>query len=157
MKKFQFPLEGYLKIKKIEEDKKMGELATVIGKIEREKEEINAYYSDMELYLKDKKSGFYNNVNNTVMIYEYLNQLNKKRKVAQRNIDSMQDELKDKQLKANEARKNRRVIEILKEKKKEQYQYEVYQAENKELDEFNNRRKNKKEEEVTNATGSLNE
>lgn len=157
MKKFQFPLEGYLKIKKIEEDKKMGELATVIGKIEREKEEINTYYSDMELYLKDKKSGFYNNVNNTVMIYEYLNQLDKKRKVAQRNIDSMQDELKDKQLKANEARKNRRVIEILKEKKMEQYQYEVYQAENKELDEFNNRRKNKKEEEVTNATGSLNE
>lgn len=143
MKKFKFPLEGYLKIKKIEEDRKMADLAHVIGKIEKEKDQINHYFQNMEYYLEKKPSEKNINLHDTILMYEYLNQLSKKKRIAEKNINSFQDELKEKQIKANEARKNRRVIEILKEKKLNEYKYEMYKNENKELDEFNNRIKKK--------------
>ncbi len=142
MKKFRFGMEGFLKLKKMEEDRKVGELAGVIGRIERERSTIRSYQDKVAYYLTDEKAKTVHNLNDMIMIRDYLGEMNKKRKIAERNIKNMQTELREKQKAAADARKNRRVIEILKEKKYSEYLYDLSVEEGKNLDEFNSSRKN---------------
>ena len=143
MKKFKFKLEGFLKLRHIEEQKKMAELASVIGRVESEKNEISNYFDESRRLLREEalkaRDGVFDmQYSRALMNYFYV--LEKKRKVAERNIEELQQELLQKQQEANFARRNRRVIELVKEKKQREHQKQVLDEENKMLDEFNQNR-----------------
>ena len=140
MKRFKFKLETYLKLKKLEEQNKMADLATVISKIEAQKVEVTNYFSESNRLLgeeaqKIRRGEF--NIKYTKDIQNYFYLLERRRRVAERTIESLGEELAEKQAIANAARKKRRVIEILKENIKKEHQKAVDDEESKNLDEFN--------------------
>lgn len=140
MKRFKFKLETYLKLKKLEEQNKMAGLATVIGKIEAQKVEVTNYFSESNRLLgeeaqKIRRGEF--DIKYTKDLHNYFYLLERRRRVAERTIESLSEELAEKQAIANAARKKRRVIEILKENMKKEHQKAVDDEESKNLDEFN--------------------
>ncbi len=142
MKKFQFRLEGYLRIKEIEERQKMAELAQVVGEVSRERAQIQNYFDESARLVDEQRNRMFTRefdiqYNRTVQNYFYV--LERRRKVAERRIDELQVELAEKQRIANEARKKRRVIEILKAQKKSEHDQMVAREEAKQLDEFNSK------------------
>ena len=66
--------------------------------------------------------------------------MKKKRRVAEKKVEVLQTNLEEKKEIAIEARKKRRIIEIIKEKKYKEYQSKLHLEEIKELDLFNNRK-----------------
>lgn len=140
MKRFKFKLETYLKLKKLEEQNKMADLATVVGKIEAQRSEVTNYFSESNRLLSEEaqkiRQGEFD-IKYTKDLQNYFYLLERRRRVAERTIESLGEELADKQALANAARKKRRVIEILKENIKKEHQKAVDDEESKNLDEFN--------------------
>lgn len=140
MKRFKFKLETYLKLKKLEEQNKMADLAMVIGKIEAERAEVENYFSESNRLLSEEaqkvRRGEFD-IKYTKDLQNYFYLLERRRRVAERAVEALDEELAEKQAAANAARKKRRVIEILKENIKKEHQKAVDEEESKNLDEFN--------------------
>ncbi|RME91295.1 MAG: hypothetical protein D6767_05425 [Candidatus Hydrogenedentota bacterium] len=143
MKKFRFKLDSYLKILEIQEKQKLAELAEVAGKVSAQKNQINRYYEESQNWLQESASLVQiGEVSTDVWkqrqyIYSYLGNLRKNADRAQRELETLQEELQEKQKAVMEARKKKRTIEILREKKYKEYQKEVSRQETAQLDEFN--------------------
>ncbi|MDH4199351.1 MAG: flagellar FliJ family protein [Spirochaetia bacterium] len=144
MKKFKYKLDPLLKIRKFQEKKEFLNYAKVLGEVNRHKQAITEAMESRnnfsnqervkmrrgEFNLAEKKTGleFYRNI--------AALKVNSEKK-----IESMKDENDRLRKKAEDARRSRRVLEILREKKYSEYQTEQIKLEFKDLDEFNQRKR----------------
>ncbi|MBX3722289.1 MAG: flagellar export protein FliJ [Turneriella sp.] len=143
MKKFKFALAGYLKVKKAKEQEKLGELAKVMRKVNVFREQQQAFESQYSTMLQAQRNDF---VAKSVPItqlkdmYDYLGALRLRKDTATRHIAEMEGEVAEKRNAYNAARKDRRVVEIIREKKWSEYKLEAEKEELKFLDEINQAR-----------------
>lgn len=138
MKKFQFKLEPYLKLKEMAEKKRLHELAQVSGQIDKNRQIIDFYYSEGERLQRG------NNLQEDVSMIDkvrltnnYLKGLRQKMEVAERENFHLQDELKKRQEILMEARREKKMVEVIKEKRYKEHQELVKQEELKEIDDYN--------------------
>ncbi len=144
MKKFKFALAGYLKVKKAKEQAKLGELAQVMRKVNVFREQQQAFDSQYSTMLQAQRQDFLGKeipITQLRDMYDYLGALRQRKDTATRNIAAMEGEVSEKRTAYNAARKDRRVIEIIRERKWTEHRAEVEKEEVKFLDEFNQARK----------------
>ena len=143
MKKFKFKLEAHLTLKKIDERRKMADLAIVVAEITKERDQVDKFFNESQRLLqaesKNMRAGIFNQIYYRDM-QRYFYALEKKRVIAEKNIEGFQEDLAMKQTIANDARRKRKVIEKLREKKKMEHAHLVKVEETKQLDEFNSSR-----------------
>lgn len=143
MKKFKFALEGYLKVKKAKEQQKLGDLAKVMRKVNVFREQQQAFDSEYSSMLQAQRGDFLAKpipIAQLKDMYDYLGALKRRKDTAERHITDMQPEVAEKRTVYNAARKDRRVIEIMREKKWDAHRAEAEKEEMKFLDEFNQAR-----------------
>ena len=144
MKKFHFKLETWLKIKKLKEQDQLNELAKVTSKMNKHRSEIDMFFQQSSALLKNESDAMKHHGNKIDIrhrqeIFKYLSFLNQRKRAAERHIEEMRPELGAKIENLNKARKERRVIEILKEKKYAEYKKESAKEEQTLSDEFNSK------------------
>lgn len=145
MKKFKFALEGYLKVKKSREQEKLGELAQVMRKVNVFRDQQQAFDSQYSALLQAQRSEFRGKsipIAQLRDMYDYLGALRQRKDTATRHIADLEPEVADKRNAYNLARKDRRVVEILRERKMESYKAEAAKEEQNFLDEMNQARSN---------------
>ncbi len=145
MKKFHFRLESYLKIKKLKEQEKLGALAKVMAKVNKYHADEAAYEEEYAKLLQTQRGIFTEKavaIHEVHSLYEFIDALRRRRDIATHNIALLQDELSEKRTAYNEARKARRTIEIIREKKWSEYKMELEKEEIAAMDDFNGQRKN---------------
>ncbi len=147
-KKFRYPLEALLKIKAIEEEKALHELGKILSKINQANQEVQSLENQ---YKKEiTKFNQVSDLNQNVLVFQnftlFLNRLQETKTKVQNYIQSLQPELEEKRQNVLDARKNKRILEILKEKKFEEYKKGLKKNETKELFEINQNSKRKEYE-----------
>lgn len=143
MKKFKFALEGYLKVKKAKEQEKLGELAKLMRKVNVFREQQQAFDSQYSTMLQAQRNDFVAKsipITQLKDMYDYLGALRLRKDTATRHIADMEGEVAEKRNAYNAARKDRRVVEIIREKKWHEYKLEAEKEELKFLDEINQAR-----------------
>lgn len=128
-----------LRIRKIEEEKAMGELARVIRRVnvhEQNREKaIGARQSEMQNFSEKYRDDFRVDL---YQIYDnYLERLDSEINQAKKGIESLQPELEKEQEKVKKARIKKRVLELVKEREVKKYQHELQKYQRKELAEIN--------------------
>ena len=144
MKKFKFQLEGYLKVKKAKEQQKLGELAQVMGKVNVYRERQQAFDSEYNSMLQAQRSEFVSKpvpIADLRNMYEYLGALLLRKDTATRQIAELEPELAAKRDAYNAARKERRVIEIMRERRFTDFKAAVEKEEMQFFDEANQLRR----------------
>ena len=140
MKKFSFKMDPLLRLRAYDEKIKFASYARVLG--EYNKNNTQAIGTDqtraavLQNASKKMRAGEFD-LRSMQYLGDYLNHLEKKKRVALYKNSELQSELEEKRAIAQDARKKRKVLEILKEKKHEEYLYEFAHEEGKTLDEFN--------------------
>jgi len=146
MKKFKFHLEGYLKVKKVKEQQKLGELAQVMGKVNVYRERQQAFDSEYNAMLQAQRAEFISKpvpITELRNMYEYLGALRVRKDSATRQITELEPELAAKRDAYNAARKERRVVEIMRERRFGEFKAALEKEEMQFFDEANQlRRKN---------------
>ncbi|MFZ5628987.1 MAG: flagellar export protein FliJ [Spirochaetota bacterium] len=143
MKKFRFHLESYLKLKKVREQQKLGELAKVMSRVNVFRAQQQAFEDEYNHLLQQQRAKFMREslpIENVREMYEYLGALRQRRDTATRNIAQLEGEVSEKRNAYNAARKDRRVIEILKEKRLTEHRAATEREEIALMDEFNGAR-----------------
>jgi flagellar FliJ protein len=143
MKKFKFALEGYLKVKKTKEQEKLGELAQVMRKVNVFRDQQQAFDTQYSTLLQAQRSEFLGKpvpINQLKDMYDYLGALRLRKDTATKHIENMEPEVAEKRNAYNAARKDRRVVEILRERKMELYKADAAKEEQNFLDEMNQAR-----------------
>ena len=143
MKKFRFPLENYLKVKKIHEQAKLGDLAKVMQRVNVFREQQQAFDEQYNNMLTEQRRQFVGRevpIQQMRDMYEYLGALRLRKDTATRNIAELEGEVNEKRNAYNSARKDRRVIEVLLEKKWAEYRLDLEKEEIGFMDEFNQAR-----------------
>lgn len=144
MKRFKFQLEGYLKVKKAKEQQKLGELARVISRVNIYKEQQQAFDDQYNAMLNAQRAEFMTQavpINQVRDMYEYLGALRLRKDTATREITGIEPELAEKRNAYNAARKDRRVIEIMRERKLSEHKLITEKEEMQFLDEVNQSRR----------------
>jgi flagellar protein FliJ len=140
MKKFRFQLEGYLKVKKAFEQKKLGELAKVVRKANVFREQQQNFDDEYSARLKAQRVKFTQQATPVTELrdtYDYLAALRRRKEVATKQIVDLEPEMAARRNEYNAARKERRVIEILREKRVHEHRQQTEKEEVAFLDEFN--------------------
>ncbi|MBV6494387.1 MAG: hypothetical protein LDLANPLL_02420 [Turneriella sp.] len=143
MKKFKFALEGYLKVKKAHEQRKLGELAQVMRRVNAYREEQQAFNNQYNSMLQTQQDHFRTQetrINQVKDMYDFLAALKRRSDNATRQLEQMEGEVTEKRNAYNAARKDRRVVEILRERKVAEHKQEHEREEQKILDEANDQR-----------------
>ena len=124
MKKFKFNLEGYLKIKDIQEKKKLYDFAKVNKVLNEHRLAIEEYDTTVKVMLQEDIDNFRNgsfNYFNQKDKKHYLFSLQKKVEITKNKAESIKHELETKKNLLIQARKEKKIIEVFKEKKYEQH------------------------------------
>ncbi|MFO1480351.1 MAG: flagellar export protein FliJ [Turneriella sp.] len=143
MKKFRFHLESYLKLKKVREQQKLGELAKVMSRVNVFRAQQRAFEDEYNHLLQQQREKFIREslpIDSVREMYEYLGALRLRRDTATRNIAQLEGEVTEKRNAYNAARKDRRVVEILKEKRLTEHRAATEREEIALMDEFNGAR-----------------
>lgn len=143
MKKFKFALEGYLKVKKAAEQTKLGELARVMRKVNVYREQQQAFEDQYSVMLAAQRKDFVQKampIDRLRDMYDYLAALRQRRDSATRHIAELEGEMSEKRNAYNAARKDRRVVEIIRERKWTEHRAAVEKEEIQFLDDFNQAR-----------------
>jgi len=146
MKKFSYKLEPVLRVKHFREKRLMLEYSKVAGKMEAFRNQI--YESDqlIKKHSDDASrvmAGKVFDLQEEKLLRSYYTELQKKKEMAKEQISGYEEEFNRQKSIIENARRERRLLEILREKKYEQYRIEMQREEMKMLDEFNaNRRGN---------------
>jgi flagellar FliJ protein len=140
MKKFTFRLQKLLDIKTAQERKIQHELSVEIGKQNVLKEKQQMLRAGVERQkelnhklMSEKKS----TIDSLKQYHRYSTYADVVIKNSQKEIDAMQPAIDEIRSRLSEAVKERRSIEKLKDRKFEQWKYQVKREEEKELDEIN--------------------
>jgi flagellar FliJ protein len=140
MKKYQFKLQKLLDIREAREKEVKNELAALLNiqNAERMKQEEYRRKMDVERakFSGKLKSGKFT-YSESVMFERYIEFANKVIDAAQDRIDSMEGEISRVRMKLVEASREKKVVERLKERQWEEYQYEVNREIAKENDDAN--------------------
>jgi flagellar FliJ protein len=138
-KKFRFSLEALLKLRTLEEERAMQELGKVIEKMNQAKQKVKELEDQYNAEVK--KFSEYSRMANYTLFYQsferFLNRIENLKKQTEVYVQSLQPELEEKRQKLIEARKNKKILEILKEKRWEEYKNKLKKQETKELFELN--------------------
>lgn len=139
MKKFQFNLQSVLNVRKREVDEKLSDFARVAGLVNRLKSEIDentrGIYQQLRRYDTAAKPG--GNLNNLRVYESYIKSLQIKNENLNQKIQSQQQALEEARQNLIEARKNAEVIELIKQKKENQYKERAMRSERMEEEENN--------------------
>jgi flagellar export protein FliJ len=145
MKKFEFKLQALLKIKEIEEKKKLAELAVVVNRYQKNVDEINKFDVESNFLLQQESSRLKSEKTLDFQymrgLSRYLDILRNRRNNAQKNLNEMATELSNKQKEVAGYRVRRRAIEILKEKQLDEHSQRINRETISQLDEFNSRKR----------------
>lgn len=145
MKKFEFKLQALLKIKEIEEKKKLAELAVVVNRYQKNVDEINKFDVESNFLLQQESSRLKSEKTLDFQymrgLSRYLDILRNRRNNAQKNLNEMATELSNKQKEVAGYRVRRRAIEILKEKQLDEHSQSINKETISQLDEFNSRKR----------------
>lgn len=145
MKKFEFKLQALLKIKEIEEKKKLAELAVVVNRYQTNVDEINKFDVESNFLLQQESSRLKSEKTLDFQymrgLSRYLDILRNRRNNAQKNLNEMATELSNKQKEVAGYRIRRRAIEILKEKQLDEHSQTINRETISQLDEFNSRKR----------------
>jgi flagellar FliJ protein len=144
MKKFKYKLDQLLKIRKFQEKREFANYAVVLGRVNKLQADIIAsagHHKDlMHIERGNMLRGKFD-FNDMLLAQEYKKKLNLIKDASLKKIESMKSEFESLRNKAEDARKNRRILEILREKKHQVYEKELEKNEFKQIDEFNQRKK----------------
>lgn len=143
MKKFRFHLESYLKLKKVREQQKLGDLAKVMNKVNVFRSQQQSFEKEYDHLLRQQREKFLREslpIESVREMYDYLAALRQRRDTATRNIAQLEGEVSEKREAYNAARRDRRVIEILKEKRLVEHRAAAEREEIALMDEFNGAR-----------------
>lgn len=138
-KKFHFSLEALYKIRKIEEEKALQDLGKSLQKVNKAKETLanleNQYRIELQKIKELSKES-------SIQVFQnfafFLKRIENMKKDIETLLVSMQPEIEEKTKAVLEARKKRRILEILKDKQYIEYINELKKLEKKELYEINN-------------------
>lgn len=143
MKRFRFPLEGLLKVRDLKQKQVMAEMADVMqrvnevrGIVEQSEQE---YREEMERFSRSQGEDFSIDVYRT--FDRYVNRLEDQKARAYERLEEMRPELEQMQAKLLEARREKRVVELLRERHLNRYKEELRRQERRELQELNQLRK----------------
>ncbi|GIX40508.1 MAG: hypothetical protein KatS3mg129_0241 [Leptospiraceae bacterium] len=147
-KKFKFSLEALLRLRTLEEEQAMQELGSIMQKINQAKEKVKEleiqYTQEVKKFSEYTKQGSYSFYYQS--FERFLNRLENLKKQTEVYIESLQPELEEKRKKLVEARKKKKIIELLKEKEWQQYNKKRKKQETQELFELNQKNKLKEKE-----------
>ena len=141
-KKFKFSLYAVLRIRKIEEKYALSNLSKVLSvynKYEGEKlENKKELQSSILAFEKESKEKKIFSIRDKLAYEAYWSALYTKVKLSQKKIDQLKTEVEEEQNKVKEARGKSKVMELLKEKEKKEYDHSLQKKEKKELSALNN-------------------
>lgn len=139
MKRFQFKLEGLLRVRRIREEQALGELAQIMMRVNEQESARNR----AQALLRDEMTRFEQQHRDDFSIdlfqlYDrYLERLESEDRAAARKLEEIRPELEREMEKVMEARKGRRVVEILKERHRSEWERDRRKTEARELEEVN--------------------
>lgn len=145
MKKFIFSLETVLKIRKRNEESKLGLLSEVVSRINqfnqdilKNEEEIEHQNEAFMEYLQEGTT-----THNFTVHQSFLKRLNQENEFYQKKIEDENENMNFARSEYIEANKQKKIIEILKEKRYKEYKDKILKFESLEMEEFNNNLLNK--------------
>lgn len=140
MKRFHFPLEGLLRIRDLHQKRVMQEMAVVMERVNAQREIVDRaeqeYAEEMDRFAGEQVTGAYD-IERFRMFDRYIDRLEGEKAEAHAKLEEMRPELEAMQARLLDARKEKRVVEILKERHLERYREDVRRVERKELEELN--------------------
>lgn len=141
MKKFKFTLEPLERLRKIEENRAMADLARVMQKVNEQEaiKDASARLAREEMDLFERTSRERFDIEQYNLYYRYLERLDEEARQAALRLEEMQPELQAEKEKVLEARRRLRVVELLRERRKEEYDRDFQKWERKQLEEANAR------------------
>ncbi|MDH4263075.1 MAG: flagellar export protein FliJ [Spirochaetia bacterium] len=142
MKKFRYPLEPLLKIRKYQEKQEFSIYGKMLAKINVHTQKIietQQLKTDFTSLERKRMIEGYFNLEDKELAAKYYSNLGKVIDHAEKEISLRKEETEVLRKNAEKARHRRKILEILKEKKHNEYQLELNKLEFKELDEFNQR------------------
>lgn len=141
IKRFKFSLEALLRIRGHEEKRAMADLARVLERAnaseEKKKKAAENYRHEVEDFSRRQKEKFHLGL--FQMYDRYLERLEAEQQQANQELEAMRPALEAEQEKVREARRRKRALELLKERRKSEYDHEIRKQERKELEEINSR------------------
>lgn len=141
MKKFRFKLEALLRMRRIEEEKALGELARVMLRVNEQKsvqaETARMLREEMDRFDSEYKESF--DLELWKIYDRYVDRLNAEAEVAAEKLEEIRPEMEAEMAKVMEARRQRRIVELLKERARDEYDAERRKNERRELEEANRR------------------
>ncbi len=137
MKKFKFKLEKILQIKKMKEDLKFAELASSIQLKNKYESFIHQGNEVISNFRNKNTSTNKENVAQMGQFYNYLQTINQRTSIYKRKLNEISQELNPHLEDLQQLKKERKSLEILKEKEQEKHKKQLEKEEVKELDEFN--------------------
>lgn len=144
MKKFRYKLDPLLKIREFREKQEFTNYGRMLGEINKHSEKIRETIqlkAEFTNFQRKKMMEGYFNLSEKSLAQDYYNKLSKVKVHAENEIASRKEETERLRKLAEKARQQRKILEILKEKKFSDYQLELGKWEYKELDEFNQRKR----------------
>ena len=139
MAKFDFELDTVLNYRKQSESNKKNQLMNEINDLNMKKEDLRVIMDSME----EAKNNFNNKMKDNISIlnlqshYSYLSGLDKARKSRKKDVDHQSLTVENTRTELIDISRSKKVIEILEEKKYEDYKRELNQKEQNENDERN--------------------
>ncbi|MBE7437367.1 MAG: flagellar FliJ family protein [Spirochaetales bacterium] len=142
IKRFTFKLDPLLRLRKREENHALAELAVVMQKVNAQEaiKTDSARMAQEEKALFEKKHREEFTIELFQMYDRYLERLDTESEEAQRILDGMQPELKSAMEKVLEARRRKRAVEIIRERKYKEFQTTQRKLQARELAFLNQRR-----------------
>lgn len=138
MKAFKFNLESLYKLRQNIEKKRQAELAVISAKYNKEREaKDNCILKIKDSMIKiDSIEDSKEMLDMSLYIGDYIMALKSQMNIHEKNMDNIGVELRKRQLVLQEASKDRRAVELLKEKKIEEYRKQLHKDEQSKLDEW---------------------
>jgi flagellar FliJ protein len=139
MKRFRFPLEGLLKVRDLQQKQVMAEMADITERVNLQRSIVERtereYREEMERFALSQGSNFSIDLYRT--FDRYIDRLEAEKGRAEKQLEEMRPELEHMQAKLLEARRKKRVVELLRERHLNRYKEELRRQERRELYELN--------------------
>ena len=143
MKRFRFPLEGLLKVRDLKQKQVMAEMAEITERVNNQRSIVERseqeYRDGMEHFARSQGEAF--SIDMYRIFNRYIDRLEGEKARAHDRLEEMRPELERMQAKLREARREKRVVELLRERHLNRYNEEVRRKERRELQELNQLRK----------------
>ena len=145
MKKFQFRLAGLLRVRDLKQKQVMAEMASIVEQVNRQRkiiEDMDAQYTDgMNQFSASQNEHSAFSIDTYRTFDRYIDRLKAQKIEAEEQLETMQPGLEKMQAKLIAARRDKRVVELLKERHLNRYNEELRRQERRELQELNQLRK----------------